>query len=241
MNVTCMRVRLKDGHSNKKNKKIYFRKGVKKMKKFTKLFLSCAAVAAVTAAVATSAMAAEKTLTAEYNAADGATVGTVTIKCASTDVTRTLLILKPNADKTNIAATDILQIDQADDITTATVPLLSEENEADKGTYYVLMGGESGDVYVGSFKIGAPTVRYGEVTLNDEIVDFEDAILILQSELGKADLTEQQLLNANVVGVKATVSAADVDFEDAIDILKYELGKASETKTLREAAGLPVE
>ena len=156
------------------------------MKKFTKLFLSCAAVAAVTAAVATSAMAAEKTLTAEYNAADGATVGTVTINCESTDATKTLLILKPNADKTNIAATDILQIDQAANITTATVPLLSEENEADKGTYYVLMGGESGDVYVGSFKIGAPTVLIGDVNL-DKNITLGDATGIIQYKLKGVD------------------------------------------------------
>ena len=40
------------------------------MKKFSKLFLSCAAVAAVTAAVATSAMAAANGISATYAPAD---------------------------------------------------------------------------------------------------------------------------------------------------------------------------
>lgn len=188
------------------------------MKKFTKLFLSCAAVAAVTAAVATSAMAAEKTLTAEYNAADGATVGTVTINCESTDATKTLLILKPNADKTNIAATDILQIDQAANanITTATVPLLSEENEADKGTYYVLMGGESGDVYVGSFKIGAPTVLIGDVNL-DKNITLGDATGIIQYKLKGAELSEEALLAADCNQDKS------VTLGDATAIIQYKL------------------
>lgn len=133
------------------------------MKKFTKLFLSVAAVTVVTAAVATSAMAAEKTLTASYATDEGGATGTVAITCDSQDETKTLLILKPGSDRTNVKAADILQIDQNANITTAKVPALSEEVEADKGTYTVLMGGTSGDIYVGSFSIGGEPILLGDV------------------------------------------------------------------------------
>lgn len=164
------------------------------MKKFTKLFLSCAAVAAVTAAVATSAMAADKTLTASYSVAEGASVGTVTITCASEDEAKTLLILKPGADKTAIKADDILQIDQAGTIATATVPVLDEE--ADKGTYIVLMGGTSGDIYEGKFKIGQGEILMGDVDLDGK-VNLTDATKIADHFI-KAYFDETALIAADV-------------------------------------------
>ncbi len=164
------------------------------MKKFTKLFLSCAAVAAVTAAVATSAMAADKTLTASYSVAEGASVGTVTITCASEDEAKTLLILKPGADKTAIKTSDILQIDQAGTIATATVPVLDEE--ADKGTYIVLMGGTSGDIYEGKFKIGQGEILMGDVDLDGK-VNLTDATKIADHFI-KAYFDETALIAANV-------------------------------------------
>lgn len=164
------------------------------MKKFTKLFLSCAAVAAVTAAVATSAMAADKTLTASYSVAEGASVGTVTITCASEDEAKTLLILKPGADKTAIKTSDILQIDQAGTIATATVPVLDEE--ADKGTYIVLMGGTSGDIYEGKFKIGQGEILMGDVDLDGK-VNLTDATKIADHFI-KAYFDETALIAADV-------------------------------------------
>ena len=149
------------------------------MKKFTKLFLSCAAVAAVTAAVATSAMAAEKTLTASYGTNATTGLGEVTITCASKDDMKTLLILKPNASKSDIKTADILQIDQAAEITKATIPALNEENEADKGTYTVLVGGTSGDIYVGSFSIGGTEILVGDADQNQTVTN-NDAKLIMQ-------------------------------------------------------------
>ena len=149
------------------------------MKKFTKLFLSCAAVAAVTAAVATSAMAAEKTLTASYGTNATTGLGEVTITCASKDDMKTLLILKPNASKSDNKTADSLQIDQAAEITTATIPALNEENEADKGTYTVLVGGTSGDIYVGSFSIGGTEILVGDADQNQTVTN-NDAKLIMQ-------------------------------------------------------------
>lgn len=148
------------------------------MKKFTKLFLSCAAVAAVTAAVATSAMAAEKTLTASYGT-NATGLGEVTITCDSTDDMKTLLILKPGASKSDIKTADILQIDQAAEITKATIPALNEENEADKGTYTVLVGGTSGDIYVGTFSIGGTEILVGDADQNQTVTN-NDAKLIMQ-------------------------------------------------------------
>lgn len=186
------------------------------MKKFTKLFLSCTAVAALTAAVATSAMAAEKTLTAKYSVAEGASVGTVTITCASEDEAKTLLILKPEADLTNITKDDILQIDQAAEIVTATVPVLDATEadvEANKGTYTVLMGGTSGDIYKGTFKIGGSDVEIGNVN-GDEAIDPADAVLVVQHFGGVITLEGDQYIAANANGDEA------VDPADAVCIVR---------------------
>lgn len=187
------------------------------MKKFTKLFLSCAAVAAVTAAVATSAMAADKTLTASYSVAEGASVGTVTITCASEDEAKTLLILKPGADKTAIKADDILQIDQAGTIATATVPVLDEE--ADKGTYIVLMGGTSGDIYAGQFKIGSAGVLIGDVDGNEDIT-MNDALAIARYKAAGTPLSDEGMLAAD------TNQDEDITMDDALCIAHYKAGNA---------------
>lgn len=188
------------------------------MKKFTKLFLSCAAVAAVTAAVATSAMAEEKTLTATYNEpAEGATTTTVTIQCASEDEAKTLLILKPGVDRTNITdpQNQILQIDQAGTIATATIPVLNEET--DKGTYKVYMGGSpSGDIYVGSFKIGSAGVLIGDADLNEDI-SLADATAIIQYKLKGKELSEEALLAADAN------QDEDVSLGDATAVIQYKL------------------
>lgn len=184
------------------------------MKKFTKLFLSCAAVAAVTAAVATSAMAAEKTLTASYatNATTG--LGEVTITCDSTDDMQTLLILKPNASKDDIKTEDILQIDQAAKITKATISALNEET--DKGKYTVLVGGTSGDIYVGSFKIGSAGVIIGDADLNEDI-SLADATAIIQYKLKGKELSEEALLAADAN------QDEDVSLGDATAVIQYKL------------------
>ena len=163
------------------------------MKKFTKLFLSCAAVAAVTAAVATSAMAADKTLTASYETDATTGLGKVTITCDSQDTTKTLLVLKPGSDKTAVKTTDILQIDQKDGaITEAVIPALDETKEADKGTYTVLVGGTSGDIYVGTFTIGATPVLIGDAD-QDKFVDASDATAILKYNIDVIDSTNEKV------------------------------------------------
>lgn len=190
------------------------------MKKFTKLFLSCAAVAAVTAAVATSAMAAEKTLTATYNEpAEGATTTTVTIQCDSKDDLKTLLILKPGVDRTSITdpQNQILQIDQTGTIATATVPVLDEET--DKGTYKVYMGGSSGDIYVGSFSIGGTEILVGDADGNTRITP-NDSVVILQYIAGdKTKISDENFDKAAYADGNTRITP-----NDSVEILKYIAG-----------------
>ena len=221
------------------------------MKKFTKLFLSCAAVAAVTAAVATSAMAAGN-ISATYardkdpNTGVDLATGTVSIKLPEdyTAETKTLLILKPGADKTKIEPAKILQIDQGDKIVKATVPALtedgyfdSEQKEPMKGTYTVLMGGTGVDkVYETTFNIGGSNQLLGDVN-NDKAIDTEDASSILQHYVELARLQNDALLaaDANDDGV--------ADTEDASLVLQnyVELDSSLGTKTISEKTKTNVE
>ena len=95
------------------------------MKKFSKLFLSCAAVAAVTAAVATSVMAAG--ISATYAPADAThETATLTIDASGyTAAQKTLLVLKPGKtlETVKVSEGDVLQIDQQDGNDTITVAL----------------------------------------------------------------------------------------------------------------------
>ena len=122
------------------------------MKKFSKLFLSCAAVAAVTAAVATSAMAAG--ISATYAPADAThETATLTIDASGyTAAQKTLLVLKPGVtlDKIDVDKGDVLQIDQKDGNDSIAVAL--PKNLAD-GKYTVYMGGD-GQVYSTNFNVG---------------------------------------------------------------------------------------
>lgn len=126
------------------------------MKKFSKLFLSCAAVAAVTAAVATSAMAAGE-VSATYTPADAThETATLTIDASGyTAAQKTLLVLKPGKtlETVKVSEGDVLQIDQQDGNDTITVAL--PKDLAD-GKYTVYMGGD-GQVYSTNFKVGTGT------------------------------------------------------------------------------------
>lgn len=158
------------------------------MKKFSKLFLSCAAVAAVTAAVATSAMAADSLGAIERTSGASADSISITLPEAYANESgqKTLLILAPdylgNDGKINTAK--VLQIDQdaftdqdADKAGVQVVvpikklvePTADEDN--DKGTYTVRMGGgESNKVYTGTFRVGAGSSRLlGNADGNDTI------------------------------------------------------------------------
>lgn len=185
------------------------------MKKFSKLFLSCAAVAAVTAAVATSAMAAG--ISATYAPADAThETATLTIDASGyTAAQKTLLVLKPGKtlETVKVSEGDVLQIDQQDGNDTITVAL--PKDLAD-GKYTVYMGGD-GQVYSDTFRVGAGKVLIGDAD-QDGFVDGGDATTILKYNVGSVEL----------VGDGQAAADADqdgfVDGGDATAILKYNIG-----------------
>jgi hypothetical protein len=183
------------------------------MKKFAKVFLSCAAVAALTGAVATSAMAADLTNVA-YNSA----TGTVTFTAADAGTTQTLLVIS-GTDKTNFQTEAIKQIDQQDAaITSAVVGTLAD------GTYTVLVGGNGAtEVYSGTFTVGdAAKILIGDAD-QDGYVDGGDATQILKYNVGKVTLEGDALAAADAD------QDSYVDGGDATAILKYNVGKTDST------------
>lgn len=117
------------------------------MKKFSKLFLSCAAVAAVTAAVATSAMAAGE-ISAEYSAK----TASLKITTKYTADQKTLLIVPSSVSLDKVTADDVVQIDQNAEIVDVALPA-----DLKDGKYTVYMGGD-GQVYSTNFKVGTGTI-----------------------------------------------------------------------------------
>lgn len=185
------------------------------MKKFSKLFLSCAAVAAVTAAVATSAMAAG--ISATYAPADAThETATLTIDASGyTAAQKTLLVLKPGKtlETVKVSEGDVLQIDQQDGNDTITVAL--PKDLAD-GKYTVYMGGD-GQVYSTNFKVGnASSVLVGDATQDDSI-DLDDATAVVKHYMEMNTLTGDALIAADANGDES------VDLDDATCIVKYDM------------------
>ena len=191
------------------------------MKKFSKLFLSCAAVAAVTAAVATSAMAAG--ISATYAPADAThETATLTIDASGyTAAQKTLLVLKPGKtlETVKVSEGDVLQIDQQDGNDTITVAL--PKDLAD-GKYTVYMGGD-GQVYSTNFKVGnASSVLVGDVNQDASIITLGDATAIVRHKTGAAPITDADAL-----------IAADTNYDDSITlgdatcIVMYKIGNTA--------------
>lgn len=181
------------------------------MKKFSKLFLSCAAVAAVTAAVATSAMAAGE-VSATYTPAEtGATTASLKITTKYTADQKTLLIVPSSVSLDKVTADDVVQIDQNAEIVDVVLPA-----DLKDGTYTVYMGGD-GQVYSDTFRVGAGKVLIGDAD-QDVFVDGGDATTILKYNVGSVEL----------VGDGQAAADADqdgfVDGGDATAILKYNVG-----------------
>lgn len=190
------------------------------MKKFSKLFLSCAAVAAVTAAVATSAMAAG--ISATYAPADAThETATLTIDASGyTAAQKTLLVLKPGKTLETVKGSegDVLQIDQQDGNDTITVAL--PKDLAD-GKYTVYMGGD-GQVYSDTFRVGAGKVLIGDAN-QDGYVEAADATAILKYNINKYTFKDngEEAADANQDGY--------VEADDATAILKYNINKIDKT------------
>lgn len=156
------------------------------MKKFSKLFLSCAAVAAVTAAVATSAMAAGE-VSATYTPAEtGATTASLKITTKYTADQKTLLIVPSSVSLDKVTADDVVQIDQNAEIVDVALPA-----DLKDGKYTVYMGGD-GQVYSDTFRVGAGKVLIGDAN-QDGYVEAADATAILKYNINKIDKTNDKV------------------------------------------------
>lgn len=186
------------------------------MKKFSKLFLSCAAVAAVTAAVATSAMAAGE-ISAKYTPAEtGATTASLKIETKYDADQKTLLIVPSSVSLDKVTADDVVQIDQNAEIVDVVLPAKLKD-----GTYTVYMGGD-GQVYSTNFKVGnASSVLVGDVN-QDASITLGDATAIVRHKTGAAPITDADAL-----------IAADTNYDDSITlgdatcIVMYKIGNTA--------------
>ena len=186
------------------------------MKKFSKLFLSCAAVAAVTAAVATSAMAAGE-ISAKYTPAEtGATTASLKIETKYDADQKTLLIVPSSVSLDKVTADDVVQIDQNAEIVDVVLPAKLKD-----GTYTVYMGGD-GQVYSDTFRVGAGKVLIGDAN-QDGYVEAADATAILKYNINKYTFKDngEEAADANQDGY--------VEAADATAILKYNINKIDKT------------
>ena len=180
------------------------------MKKFSKLFLSCAAVAAVTAAVATSAMAAGE-ISATYTPAEtGATTASLKITTKYTADQKTLLIVPSSVSLDKVTADDVVQIDQNAEIVDVALPA-----DLKDGKYTVYMGGD-GQVYSTNFKVGnASSVLVGDVN-QDTKINLSDATGVVQHAMKVKAITDADALIAADAN-----DDSKINLSDATCIVKY--------------------
>lgn len=180
------------------------------MKKFSKLFLSCAAVAAVTAAVATSAMAAGE-ISATYTAAGENATAKLTIDASGyTADQKTLLIVPSSVSLDKVTADDVVQIDQNAEIVDVVLPA-----DLKDGKYTVYMGGD-GQVYSTNFKVGnASSVLVGDVN-QDTKINLSDATGVVQHAMKVKAITDADALIAADAN-----DDSKINLSDATCIVKY--------------------
>lgn len=186
------------------------------MKKFSKLFLSCAAVAAVTAAVATSAMAAGE-ISATYTAAGENATAKLTIDASGyTADQKTLLIVPSSVSLDKVTDGDVVQIDQNAEIVDVVLPA-----DLKDGKYTVYMGGD-GQVYSTNFNVGnVSSVLIGDVNQDDEVT-VADATEIILDYVGTKEIT-----NADAKVAADCNDDEDITLGDATCIINYYVGNTS--------------
>ena len=188
------------------------------MKKFSKLFLSCAAVAAVTAAVATSAMAAGG-ISATYTAAGENATAKLTIDASGyTADQKTLLIVPSSVSLDKVTADDVVQIDQNAEIVDVALPAKLKD-----GSYTVYMGGD-GEIHETTFHVGAgEKILVGDANQDTlHMIDGTDAVLVLKHSV--ADPGDADYLTGAKFQAAAQCNALNDTIADGIDatvILKY--------------------
>ncbi len=198
MNVTCMSVvcqarkRLRLLPYSRETEcaqttKIYFRKGVNTMKKFSKAIIALAAAGSLSAAMAVCASAANE-LTAVYDASEG----TVAITGFTVQDQNTMVVL--SGDDTTITADTIKAIDQqagAEDVYSAVVVGTLAD-----GTYTVKVGGTDGTIETGTFTVGGTSVLLGDADDNGA-VEVTDATIIVDVVLDKNTCETYNAKNAD--------------------------------------------
>lgn len=186
------------------------------MKKFSKLFLSCAAVAAVTAAVATSAMAAGG-ISATYTAAGENATAKLTIDASGyTADQKTLLIVPSSVSLDKVTDGDVVQIDQNAEIVDVVLPA-----DLKDGKYTVYMGGD-GQVYSTNFNVGnVSSVLIGDVNQDDDVT-LADATEIILDYVGTKEIT-----NADAKVAADCNDDEDITLGDATCIINYCVGNTS--------------
>ena len=180
------------------------------MKKFSKLFLSCAAVAAVTAAVATSAMAAGE-ISATYTAAGENATAKLTIDASGyTADQKTLLIVPSSVSLDKVTDGDVVQIDQNAEIVDVVLPA-----DLKDGKYTVYMGGD-GQVYSTNFNVGnVSSVLVGDVN-QDTKINLSDATGVVQHAMKVKAITDADALIAADAN-----DDSKINLLDATCIVKY--------------------
>lgn len=133
------------------------------MKKFSKLFLSCAAVAALTAAVATAAMAEEVNVSGDVTGTYDTETGKLAITAPTdmdADSQATLLVYDAAAAATEVTADSVVGIDQAADAAFTKNGLKDKPQvPAEGNTQYT--------VKLGYYADGTFTVKTGTLTLGE--------------------------------------------------------------------------
>lgn len=185
-------------------------------KSLTKLIASCAAIAAVSTAMAVSASA------ATY---ENGTLTPGITSAAEAGKQATVLVYKADSAEAEATAENIVYIDQAaktDDLW-KTISVTFE----DGAKYVIKMGGEGATV--ASEVYGASTVMVGDVT-GDEKIKVNDAVYVVDYLLGTVeDLTADQKEAAD------TYKDGQIKVNDAVYIVDYLLGTVDELPVVPEA------
>lgn len=169
------------------------------MKKFTKLLLSCAAVAALTAAVATSAMAEAVEIkggeiTGTYDN------GTLTITAPAGMDAGTQATLLMYEGTTTVAAESVVAIDQAADAAFTKTGVKGAPTAEDETVYTIALGYyKNGTFTVAKGTLFGSSVLIGDVTLDGKIT-LGDATEVVNHYLEEIVLTGDALVAADTTG-----------------------------------------
>ena len=204
------------------------------MKKFSKLFLSCAAVAALTAAVATSAMADTVNVSGDVTGTYDTETGKLAIT-APTDMdagTQAALLVYEGAAATEVTDDSVVGIDQAADAKFTKNGLKDKPQvPAEGNTEYTVKLGYYADgtftVKTGTLRLGSGGVLIGDVDLNGDI-DLMDATGVVKHSAKLVLLEGDALLAADAD------QNNDVDLMDATCIVKYAVKSESGTGSVGE-------